>query len=113
MSFSHLTKHKFKYNLQDTHHPFCNYRLDIKTMDHFFLHCLNFIHQRQFLLDSLSQIDHDILKLNDLLIDTVIRKSPKYSVSINSKIFLITTKTFDGNFIRKMCDTKNSILGDT
>ena len=47
------------------------------------------------------------------LIDTVIRKSPKYSVSINSKIFLITTKRFDGNFIRKMCDTKNSTLGDT
>ena len=73
---------------------------------HFFLHCHNFIHQCQILLDSLSQIDHDILELNEnLLIDTLLLGNPKYSALINSEIlmtsisYILSSKRFDGNLM--------------
>ena len=56
-------------------------------MAYFFLHCHNFMRQRQTLLDSISQVHDNILKLNkNLLTDTLLFGNPKYSVSVNSKI---------------------------
>ena len=73
---------------------------------HFFLHCHNFILQHQILLDSLSQIDHDILELNEnLLIDTFMLGNPKYSALINSEILMtsisytLSSKRFDGSLM--------------
>ena len=89
MSFSHVKEHKFKHNLRDTLDPFCNCQLDIKTTAHFFLHCHNFMHQRQTLLGSLSQTDHDILKLDENLVtDTLLFGNLKNRVSINSEILM-------------------------
>ena len=68
MSFSHLREDKFKHSFQDTLDAFHNCRLDIKTRAYFFLHCHNFMHQRQTLLESLSQVVHDILRLNENLL---------------------------------------------
>ena len=47
------------------------------------------MHQRQTLLGSLSQTDHDILKLDENLVtDTLLFGNPKNRVSINSEILM-------------------------
>ena len=88
MPFSHLKEHKFKHNFQDNLDQFCNCRLYTKTTVHFFLCCFNLIHQCQTLLDSLLQIDHDILKLNEsLLTDTMLFGNSEHRASINDFYF--------------------------
>ena len=42
IGFSHLKKHKFKRNAQDSADPLCSYGSDIESAVHFFLHCANF-----------------------------------------------------------------------
>ena len=51
ISFSHLKEHKFKHNFQDSVDPLCSCGNDIESIVHFFLHCPNFITQRQTLLN--------------------------------------------------------------
>ena len=70
------------------------------------------MHQRQTLLGSLSQTDHDILKLDENLVtDTLLFGNPKNRVSINSEIlmtsifYILWTNRFDGNLIWKLHDT--------
>ena len=47
------------------------------------------MHQRKILFDSLPQIGHDILKLNEsLLIDTLSFGNPIYNALINSEILM-------------------------
>ena len=71
---------------QDTLDQFCNCRFDIEIIAHFFLHFHNLMYQHQTLLDSISQIDYDILKLNEnLVIDTFLFGNPKYSVWLTLK----------------------------
>ena len=61
--------------------------------------------QNQTLLDSFSQIDHDILKLNENLIDAMLFRYPKQSVSVNSETlttsisYVLSVKRFDGNLM--------------
>ena len=70
------------------------------------------MHQRQTLLGSLSQTDHDILKLDENLVtDTLLFGNPKNRVSINSEIlmtsifYILWTNRFDGNLMWKLYDT--------
>ena len=62
-------------------------------------------------MDSFSQIDHDILKLNENLIDTMLFGYPKQSVSVNSEIlttsisYVLSVQRFDGNLMWKIYDT--------
>ena len=78
----------------------------IETAAHVFLHCYHFIDQCQPRLGSLSQIDHDMLELNEnLLIDTLLCGNPKHNVLFNSEIlmtsisYILSTKIFDGNLM--------------
>lgn len=101
-----LRGHKFKHYFQNVLDPFCNCRLGLETTAHVSLHCYNFMHQRETTLDNLSQVVHDILKLNEnLQIDTLLFGDPKCSVSINSEIlltsisYILLPKRFDGSLI--------------
>ena len=61
--------------------------------------------QHQTLLDSFSQIDHNILKLNENLIDTMLFGYLKKKFSVNSEIlttsfsYVLSVKRFDGNLM--------------
>lgn len=106
MSLSHLRERKFKYNFQDTLDPFCNCCLDIETTVQYFLHCHNYNHQRQILLDSLLNIDTDPPNLNEnLLTDMLLFGNPKYNSSLNYKIltasisYILSTKRFEKSLI--------------
>ena len=91
MSIGHFQENKFKYNFQDTLDPFHNCCFDSETMAHFFLHCHNFMHQCQTLLECLSQTGHDISELNEnLLTDILLFGNPKYGVSISCNILMTT-----------------------
>ena len=43
----------------------CSCGKDIETTSHFFLHCPNYLHERQTLLNTIKEIDITILDLND------------------------------------------------
>ena len=64
MSFNHLPENSNAI-LQNTLHPLYDSRFDIETAAHIFLHCHNFIGTSVyfFFLNSLSQIDQDVLGL--------------------------------------------------
>ena len=65
VGFSHLREHKFKFNFQDTLNPFCSCGEDIETTTHFFLHCQKFTTVRQALLDTIRNMDVNILNQSD------------------------------------------------
>ena len=39
LGLSHLYEHKFRHNFQDCLNPFCSCSLEVKTTNHYFLHC--------------------------------------------------------------------------
>ena len=65
VGFSHLREHKFKHNFQDTLNPLCNCGLEVETTVHFFLHCHNFIAERETLLSRINDVDNNIRNKSD------------------------------------------------
>ena len=65
IGFSHLKKHKFKHNFQDSIDPMCICSSGSKTMIHFFLHWVNFNIQRQTLFKKIATTDANILTENE------------------------------------------------
>ena len=68
VELSHLRKHKFRKNFQDSLDPFCNCGRHIETTVFFFLHCSNYSYQRETLFDKISNIKRSLLNQNDLAI---------------------------------------------
>ena len=65
VGFSHLRKHKFKYNFQDTLNPLYPCSIEAEDSYHFFMRCRNFSNQRNVLSDDLNSINSEILKISE------------------------------------------------
>ena len=65
LGLSHLRKHKFWHNFQDTLNPICSCGDDIETTFHYVLHCINYLDERRIPLDNLQSIAENIRDEND------------------------------------------------
>ena len=101
LNFSHLNKHKFKYNFKECVSPMCGCRLEIESTQHFFLCCHFYYVERSEFLNSLYNIDLSINKLNeDSIIQIILFCRDKYQKETNKKIlncitYLKACKRFD------------------
>ena len=68
VGLSHLKEHKFQYNLQDSIDLLCSCGNSIKPTIHFFLHCANYMFQRQTLLNKIHSIDPNVLALKETFV---------------------------------------------
>mgnify|MGYP001793358012 CR=1 FL=1 len=106
VSFSHLREHKFKHNFQDTLNPLCDCSLSIESTEHFFLSCSNFTQHRQILLNSLNNLDIDILDysikdLSNLLLfgSPNFNDTKNYQILLSSTNYILSSKRFDENLL--------------
>ena len=53
LGLSHLREHKFNHNFKNTLNPLCPCSLESESTSHFFLHCHNFVEQRNNLKNEL------------------------------------------------------------
>ena len=57
LGISHLYKHQFKNNFQDTLNPLCTCDCDVENTCHFLLHGPNFLTERNTLLNKITNIN--------------------------------------------------------
>ena len=102
LGLSHLHKHKFKDNFQDTLNSICTCGCNVESTCHFLIHCPNFLTERKTLLNQITNIDSNILNQADATITkTLLFGNSKYSNEINLRIlnasaeFILTSKRFD------------------
>ena len=99
LGFSHLSKHKFKYNFQEFLNPLCDC---VASETHFFLHSLLFTNERYTLLSTISSIDCNLLNNTDFLSTQTLSfgnlsfNSNKNLETLNATIdYILSTKRFD------------------
>ena len=63
LALSHLRRHKFRHNFQDT--PISSCGDDVETTVHYLLHCRNYLDEKRTLLDNLQSIGGNIHDQND------------------------------------------------
>ena len=68
LGLSHLREHKFKHGFQDSLNPICSCGNDIETSAHFLLHCPHYSNERSTFLNTIRNINRNILDKNDLQI---------------------------------------------
>ena len=56
VSLSHLNKHRFNRNFQNSINPLCSCSLEIKSTSHFLLHCYHYTNICLTLLNSIAAI---------------------------------------------------------
>ena len=56
LGLSHLNKHKFKHRFNGTINPICICGGNIESINHIFLHCLEYCEARQTLFDNIQSI---------------------------------------------------------
>ena len=102
IGFSHLKKHKFRHNFQDSIDPMCSCNSGIETTAHFLLHCPNFNTQRQTLFDKIATIDANILIENENnIINILLFGKPNSEDRFNKQIlnasieFILSTERFN------------------
>ena len=59
----HLREHKFKHDFQDTLNPLYICGNDVKSTEHFLLHCLQFVNERNILLSTLGNFNYRFLEI--------------------------------------------------
>ena len=108
VGLSHLREHKFKYSFLDTLNPICTGGSDIKTLNHFFLHCPRFTNERQNLLLKIERIIPDILIKDDTNITSILLYGdPSFSAELNTNIlnvsidYILSTKRFKSTLFTK------------
>ena len=102
LGLSHLRDHKFKHSFQDSLNPICNCGTDVETTTHYFLHCSLFSNERLTLINSIRNIDNNILNLNDsrfsevLLFGNSSFNNIKNTSILNSTIeYIVSSKRFE------------------
>ena len=99
VGFSHLREHKFRHNFSDTVDPFCNCRSNsVETTEHFLLHCSNYSGERLVMLDSIRDLDINLLPLNPTLF---------------SRTLLFGDKSLDSESNRKVLDAVIKFICDS
>ena len=103
LGLSHLREQKFRHGFNDTIDPFCPCNMEIESISHFFLRCLNFTNLRLDLMNELMIINPNLLHYNDeKLTETLLFGDINCSHDTNSKIinlsinFIIKSSRFDG-----------------
>ena len=87
LGFSHLKEHKFRHNFKDSIDPFCSCGSGVETTSHFFLHCANFVIQRQTLKNQLDKIDDSLLKGSDTaIVNSLLYGKPNFEDAVNKEI---------------------------
>ena len=69
---NHLRDHKFKHSFQDCLNPVCSSSNEVEASGHFLLHCLNYLHERETILDNVKSVLPNILEQIDFFINNVL-----------------------------------------
>ena len=106
IGFSHLRKHTFRYNFDDTRNLLCSCSLKLGTTSHYLLCCDNFSSTRLALMNDLNLIDPTVSELNETaLANILLYGDSRKSTSKNSKIlqctikYIFTTKRSDESLL--------------
>ena len=106
LGLSHLREHKFKHSFQDTLNPICLCGDDVESTSHFLLYCPSFNNERCILLNTLNQIDGNLLNKTDtLLVESLLYGSKSMNCSNNTRIlnatitFILSTNRFEEAFL--------------
>ena len=101
LGLSHHRNDKFRHCFQDTLNPLCDCGNDSEATTHFFLHCPSFHPSRQTLLNSIRNINEQILPHGeDQLIQTFLYGNPNFNLTVDRLIlsaaieYLISTERF-------------------
>ena len=102
LGLSHLREHKFKHSFQDSLNPICSCGLDIESTAHFLLHCLTYIIERRTLLNTLVNIDNNLVDLCEpVLIKTLLFGSNSFDSDAKTNVlnatieYILSIKRFD------------------
>ena len=104
LGLSHLNEHKFKHGFNNTINPICICGGDIKSINHFFLHCPEYCQARQTLFDKIQSINKMLLSQNESsLTHLLLYDHPKCNSSVNAFIlnsateFILSSGRFNGS----------------
>ena len=102
LDLSHLRKHKFRHNFQDTLNPIWSCGDDIETTIHYLLHCSNYWDEGRTLLEGLQGIGEKIHDKSDsqitelLLFGVSSNNDASNTYILNATIqCILATKRFD------------------
>ena len=102
LDLSHLRKHKFRLNFQDTLNPIWSCGDDIETTIHYLLHCSNYSDEGRTLLEGLQSIGEKIHDKSDsqitelLLFGVSSNNDASNTYILNATIqCILATKRFD------------------
>ena len=101
LGLSHLREHRFKHSFQSIN-PLCSCELDIKSTEHFLLHCPQFVNERRTLLSTTGNINYKLPENTDSnFTQTLLFGDTSFDITDNTKIlnatinFILLTKRFD------------------
>ena len=99
---SHLREHKFKHGFLHSLDSICSCGQNIETSTNFFLHCSNYSNERLTFLNTIRNIESNILSKNDLKVTETLlygnssNEDTKNTLIMNATMeFLFTSKRFD------------------
>ena len=91
VGLSHLREQKFRHGFNDTIDPFCPCNMEVESVSHFFLRCLNYNNLRIGLMNELMKIDSDLLQLDDdHLTKILLYGDNNFLHEVNSKIIMLS-----------------------
>ena len=97
-----MRERKFKHSFQDSLNPFCSCSLDIKSTAHYFLYCPTHITERRTLLNTIGNIENNLLDLREpVLIKTLLFGSNSFDTNANTNVlnatieYVLSTKRFE------------------
>ena len=88
LGLSHLNEHKFRHNFQDCLNPLCSCSLEVKTTNHYFLHCHYYNDIRKTLLDTVKEITNICLSdfSDETLVNLLLYGNSIYSLEENKEV---------------------------
>ena len=93
---------QIQHSFQDSLNPICSCGLDIESTAHFLLHCLTYIIERRTLLNTLVNIDNNLVDLCEpVLIRSLLFGSNSFDSDANTNVlnatieYILSTKRFD------------------
>ena len=107
LGLSHLNEHKFKHGFNDTTNPICVCGGGIESINHFFLHFLEYFEARQTLFDNIQSIDKMLLSQNEPAL------TPFFTVTLNAIPMLMhsfSTEQLNSYYLQE--DSMNRYLAE-
>ena len=100
LQLSHLNEHKFGHDFEDTISLMCSCNMEIKSNEHFLLHCHFYSSQRLELFDNLNKNNSTFLKLSakDQVNILLCGYSSNNPISLNEGIIKACVCYFVSNF---------------